>query len=330
MPEATESLPVPPPTVKGVETATLSVIVVSFNTREMTLACLRSLYAETRDTDFETIVVDNDSKDGSADAIAAEFPQVRLVRSRENLKFALANNRAIEHARGEFVLLLNPDTVVLDRAVDRLMEFARRRPDAGIWGGRTVFADGRLNPSSCFARLTLWSTFCRFLGLIAVFPGSRVFNPEMYGSWPRDREARVDIVSGCFLLIRRDFWNELAGFDRKYFMYGEEADLCARARARGARPAITPEATIVHHAGASQSSVPDRLIKLFRGRLTLGRDHLGPARGRLAVALMRWMPFFQGWFYLAVGTALRLPNKRDRGRTFLEVWRRRGEWHAGY
>src|SRR5688572_24667662 len=116
----------------------VSILVISYNTREMTLDCLRSIAHETREP-HELIVVDNSSSDGSADAIAAQFPDVRLRRPEKNLGFARANNVASTEARGDYLLLLNPDTVVLDRAIDRLVAFADANPDAGIWGGRTLY-----------------------------------------------------------------------------------------------------------------------------------------------------------------------------------------------
>jgi len=134
----------------------VSIIIVSFNTRELTLDCLRSVYEQTGDVTFEVFVVDNASTDGSAEAIAAAFPQVHLIANHENRGFAAANNQAAQYASGEWLLLLNPDTVVLNRAVDRLVAFARRAvaEDAacGIFGGRTIFANGRLNPTCACPR----------------------------------------------------------------------------------------------------------------------------------------------------------------------------------
>ena len=213
--------------------AALSILVVSYNTRELTLACLESVYAQTTDLDFEVIVVDNASEDGSAKSIADAFPQVKVIESVENLGFARANNLAARSASGEYLLLLNSDTVVLDRAINRILNFARVRPEAGIVGGRTVFADGSLNASSCHGRQTPWGLFCLGTGLAAVFRGSRWFDPESLGSWQRDTVAEVDAVSGCFLLIRRELWEKLGGFDESFFMYGEDMDLCLRAGIRG-------------------------------------------------------------------------------------------------
>ena len=118
----------------------LSVIVVRYNTKELTVEALRSLKAETQKTSYEVIVVDNNSNDGSVEAITAEFPELKLIASRDNLGFAKANNLAIKESTGEYVLLLNPDTVITDGAVDKLFEFAKQQP-ADIWGGRALNAD---------------------------------------------------------------------------------------------------------------------------------------------------------------------------------------------
>ncbi len=181
----------------------LSILVVSYNTRAMTLDCLRSVVAETR-TPYELIVLDNASADGSAEAVAAEFPQARLIASPENLGFAEGNNVAARDARGEYLLLLNPDTLVLRGALDKLLAFAKEKPQAGIWGGRTLYADGSLNPFSCWRRLDLWALAMRATGLVSLFRESPIFNAEAYGGWRRDTVRGVDIVTGCLFLIRRD------------------------------------------------------------------------------------------------------------------------------
>ena len=146
------------------------------------------------------------------------------------------------------------------------------RPQAGIWGGRTLHGDRTLNPGSVFGRVTLWSLFCRASGLALIFKRSAFFNPEEMGAWDRGDERDVDVVQGSFFLIRRDLWEHLGGFDPVFVMYGEEQDLCRRARAAGARPRMTPEATIVHYHGAS-SRRADREIMTLKARVTLIRRH---------------------------------------------------------
>ncbi len=299
----------------------VSIVVVSYRTKDLTLTALRTVFEQTEPGTFELLVVDNASDDGSADAIEEEFGErLTLIRSEENLGFARANNLAAELARGEYLLLLNPDTEVLDRAIDRLLEFARTRPRAGIWGGRTLFADRTLNPASCWQRITPWSTVCMATGLRAVFKGSELFNPEGIGAWPRDSVREVDIVVGCFLLTRLETWRELGGFDLRYWMYGEEADLCLRARALGCRPAITPEATIVHLVGASSPDDTRKEALITKARVTLVRTHW-PA----------WqVPFGLSMFWtwaLLKGVAARL---RGRPQPHGSLFSMRKDWLAGY
>lgn len=308
----------------------VSVMVVSFNTRDLTLTCLESVRRETTGVSYELIVVDNDSGDGSADAIEREYPDLRLIRSGQNLGFGRANNLASETATGEYLLLLNPDTVVRDDAVSSLVRFAREQPKAGIWGGRTLYPDGSLNPTSCWAFMSVRSILFQMLGLTLLFPGSEFFNPEGYGGWKRDRVRPVDIVTGCFLLIRREFWEELGGFDPRYFMYAEEADLCFRARARGARPMITPGATIVHHVGTSDPIRADKTVKLLCGKCTLIRTHWGPVRKAVGLGLLSLSTLVRGACYGLVAAVAPNGNAPEKSSLWLTVWRRRREWLDGY
>ncbi|MDH5797747.1 MAG: glycosyltransferase family 2 protein, partial [Paracoccaceae bacterium] len=266
----------------------VSIIVVSYNTREMTLECLRSVFAQT-DQPFELIVIDNASSDGSAAAIAQEFPDILLLAEKDNHGFARANNLAAATATGKYLLLLNPDTIVLDGAIDRLISFAGRSPKSRIWGGKTVFADGSINPSSCWRRMTLWGLFCSATGLSRVFPNSPRLNPEAYGGWNRDSERDVDIVTGCFFLIEKKDWDLLGGFDEIFFMYGEEADLCLRARSIGAKPRVTPEAVIVHYGGASEKVRVEKMVRLLTAKMELIKRHFPTWRRPLAAML------FSGW-----------------------------------
>jgi GT2 family glycosyltransferase len=309
---------------RSVAIPVVSVIVVNWNTRTMTLECLRSLYAETSALAFETIVVDNGSSDGSAAAIAAGFPQAALLAQPVNLGFAAANNSAAERAQGRYLLLLNSDTVVLDRAVERLVAFAQARPRARIWGGRTVFADGRLNIGSAWGRFGLWAAVCFALSLRTVFPRLNLFDPEALSGWRRDTERQVDIVSGCFFLIERSLWDELGGFDPAFFMYGEEADLCDRARRRGARPRVTPDATIVHHGGASAATQYDANMSMLKAKVMLARRTMRPSRAWLARHLMVLGVGQRSLVYSVV--ARFVPRAGAHARRWREIWHRRASW----
>lgn len=310
-------------------TPVVSIIVVSYNTRTMTLDCLRSVVEQTS-VPYELIVLDNASADGSAEAIAAAFPDIRLIASRENHGFAKANNLAALEARGEYLLLLNPDTLILDGAIDRLLAFAKRTPEAGIWGGRTLKGDGCLDPTCCFGDQTLWRLFCRTTGLTGLFPRSEFFNGEVYGVWQRDSERAVDAVQGCFFLIRRSLWQRLGGFDLTFVMYSEEADLCFRARAIGAQPRMTPDATIIHYGGASSERRSDREIMIMKARVTMARRHLPAWQRGPAIFLLRMWPLTRvvGGRILARLTGRKKPA--EAADHWNRVWEARGGWQQGF
>ncbi len=313
----------------------LSIIVVSYNTAEMTIAALQSVFDTGGGVNFELLVCDNESPDGSADKIEAAFAQdlggrLKLVRSGGNLGFGRANNLMAEMVQGRRTLLLNPDTIVLPGALQNLLAFADRTPAARIWGGRTYDGQRQLDPSSIWSRMSVWTVFCYAFGLQKMFPNSALFNSEAYGGFDRQTEREVDIVTGCYLLIDTDLWHALGGFDRRFFMYAEEADLCLRARAFGARPRFTPTSEIVHFGGASEKVYSGKMIKLLAGKMTLAEKHW-PAwqlwLGRLFMALAVWLR--------AVGVPL-LGALSGRGRwkalgaEWRTVWQRRKDWIRGY
>jgi GT2 family glycosyltransferase len=307
----------------------VSILVISYNTKEMTLDCLRSVAAQTA-VPHEIIVVDNASPDGSAAAIGEAFPDVRVIASPDNHGFAKGNNIAARYARGEYLLLLNPDTVVLDAAIDKLLAFAKRRPEAGIWGGRTLYGDGSLNPTNCFGLQTLWGLFCRTTGLALAFRASEWLNPEEYGVWDRSTEREVGYVSGCFFLIERAFWERLGGFDLTFVMYGEETDLCHRARMLGARPRMTPDATIIHYVGASSARRADRKALIMKSKVTLARRYLPRWQHGPALFLLRMWPLSRKLGGAVIAAATGSAGAAEASRYWGEVWEARDSWQDGF
>lgn len=314
--------------ISSPDDAELTVIIVSYNTRDLTLKAIETLYATTQKTRFHTVVFDNASQDGSAEAIAEAFPQVELIASKENLGFAGANNLVASQAKSEWLLLLNPDTECHEGAVDNLMDFSKSHPQAGITGGRTVFPDGSLNIGSCWMQITPWSAFCKATALSAVFSNSQFFNPEGIGGWQRDTVREVDIVVGCFFMIPRALWDQLGGFDLKYFMYGEEADLCLRAHKLGYKPMITPDAQIMHLVGAASKTQARKYILSAKGRMTLMQDHWPSWQvpfGRAALA------FWAGGRTFVTGTIAKLTGKKKTSsQKWAEIWAARRDWLQGY
>jgi hypothetical protein len=298
----------------------ISVIIVSYKVPALLAACLTSLQREVADCSYEVIVVDNASGDETAALVRGEFPDVRLIALEENIGFAAGSNLGARAAIGEYVLMLNPDTELVGDTLGALLRYARAHPEAGLVGGRTLRPDGELEPGSCWGAQSLWSLVCFAFGLSSIFRGSRVFNPESLAGWSRDTERRVDIVTGCLCLVPRAVWEQLDGFDESFFMYGEDADLAARARSRGYHPAITPDAVILHHVGASSLSVDKREMNL-RCRVELARKHWSPRRASAAVALLQ-----TGTGVRALGAAV----ARRPSSTWPAVWRRRRDWRGGY
>jgi N-acetylglucosaminyl-diphospho-decaprenol L-rhamnosyltransferase len=304
----------------------VSVLVVSYCTRALTLACLESLYSQPQGVSFEVVVVDNASTDGSAEAIAHAYPQARLIALDENIGFGRASNIAARASDGEYVLLLNPDTEVPAGLLERMVAFERAHPDAGLVGGRTKKPDGTPDPSSCWGAFTLWSVTCFATGLSTIFKKNAFFDPESMGSWQRDSVRKVGVVTGCLLLARRTLWDDLGGFDPRYFMFGEDFDLSARAIDLGYTPMITPDATIMHVLSASTTVRADRLVLMSKARMTIMQQRWRPAARRLGVVMYS----FGVWFR---GAAARVGELRSGGRTeraWAPTWQRRREWSAGY
>ena len=249
---------------------------------------------------------------------------------RKNIGFGRGNNRAAEVAAAPLLLLLNPDTLILDRAIERVVAFSERTPEAGLWGGRTLFKDGSLNRTSAFGDFTFRSLFLWATGISRLWPSSELFNPEAIGGWQRDSEREVDVVTGCFLLIRRPLWEALGGFDEDFFMFAEEADLCRRARDMGARPRITPEAELVHFGGASMELRADRSKQVLKGKVSLMRKHWSP----LAYGAGRWLLrlwVLTRWAGFGLSGRLRghARHRKEAGE-YARLWALREEWLAGW
>lgn len=296
------------------EPSDVSILVVSYNTVDLTRQCLASLSAGT-DRPYEVILVENASSDGTVEMIRREFRSVRLIAMPRNIGFARAVNLAARYSSGKYVLLLNPDTRMHPGTIDRLVDFARMHPEAGLVGGRTVAPSGDVDHMSCWGRPTLWSSFCYGTGLSSAFPRSSVFDPESLGHWQRDSVREVGVVTACLLLAPRIVWDRLGGFDERFFMYGEDLDLSLRAVQLGYHPMITPDAVITHVSGASSGGASRRALTL-RGKVTAFRKHWTPWRAHLAVDLLVLGTAARGYGAHAVN---RLSGGR-RGEAAL-VWR---------
>jgi len=245
----------------------LSIIILCWNDLKVIGPCLQSIYASTRSTEFEVIVSDNGSTDGSIEYIHKEFPQVQVIENRANLRFAKGNNVGIQASRGQYVLILNPDTIIHDGTLDNLVQYADRHPEGGAFGCRVLNADGSFQ--GCIRPLhTLRSMWCQalYLGWLAhLFDW---FHPGIYVNWKGETERTVGWLAGCFILVRGDLLKRLGGFDERFFYYYEDTDLCRRIWESGFPILYTPDFTIIHLGGQSTITRFDRLTFALDGEIT--------------------------------------------------------------
>lgn len=307
-------------------TVELSVLVVSYNTRDLTLECLRSITDQTPDVTSEIIVIDNASADGSAEAIRAKFPSVQLSALDENIGFGPACNLAAESARGTYVVLLNPDSIVLDRALEHLHAFMEAHPEAGAAGGRALLGDRSLDPGSVWGRMTLWSTFCAAVGLSVLFRRSKLFDPEALGQWERDTVRSVDVISGSLMIMSRDLWYRLGGFDPRFFMYCEDADLCLRVQQADLDCQICPDAVIVHYGGASETTEADKMVRLFGAKSLYFEKHWSKPAARVGA---RMLSLHAATRMVAYGlSSAAAPRHEQEFKTWQAIWKQRTDWRT--
>ena len=306
--------------------ADVAIVIVTYNSEGHIAPCLESVFAQRKSVRQQVIIVDNSPNDRTVNFIRENFPQVELVVPGANLGFAKGVNLGVKHSDAEFVLLLNPDTILLENAVDVIVNFARKKPGHGLYGGRTQTPDGGLDPGSCWGLPSLWSLGMFACGLTTFAAGNPWLDPESLGNWQRDTVREVGVITGCFLLATTAVWNELGGLDERYFMYGEDADLAMRAHRAGYRPVICPDARLVHEDGGCSDTPVHKTLLLFKGKASLVRMHWsGPAQSL-------------GLFFLAAGAGLRAvlsqlkssPEKNHTAERWQTLWRERKDWLQGY
>jgi GT2 family glycosyltransferase len=255
----------------------LSIIIVSWNTRQDLLRCLESIWSHPPSCSFEVIVFDNASQDGTPAAVSAAYPQVRLKSSPENLGFARANNKAASLAQGQFWLLLNPDTIVHPGALDTLVRYLAEQPRAAGVGPKLVNLDGSLQPS--IERLpSLFREWWRLFHLDRFYPVSQYPSAVFNSQAPH----KVEVLNGACLLLRADVVRPMGLFDEDYFVYSEEIDLCDRLHQAGWELHWLPEAVVTHAMGRSTSQVADSMfIELYRNKIKFFRKRRSAFAGTL-------------------------------------------------
>jgi N-acetylglucosaminyl-diphospho-decaprenol L-rhamnosyltransferase len=256
----------------------VSIIILSWNTRDLLPRCLDAIYQTTGDLDTEVLVIDNGSNDGSQALVRERFPQVLLVTNQQNLGFAGGNNQGLATSNGRYALLLNSDAFVSQGAVQALVELADAQPQAGIVGVQLVNADGSFQASHTRFP-NLWREFLTLSGLGRLVYGR--WYPS-YGPEESKSAQKVDYVEGACLLVRREAFDEVGGLDEAYFMYAEEVDWCYTMRAKGWQVWYQPAAKVTHLGGASSRNRPSqREADLYRSRVRFFRKHYGDRAAEL-------------------------------------------------
>ncbi len=232
----------------------LSIIIVNWNTVDYLKACLRSIEINAPACEYEVIMVDNASSDGSADMVRESFPGVKLIANETNEKYAVGNNIGIQESQGEHILLLNPDTKVKPGALDALLKFGREHPEAAAVGCRLILPDGTVQ-QSCRSFPDPAGVFFEYIGVSRAFPESEVFGRYRMTWFDYKHVAEVDQPMGSCLLLSRKALDDVGIFDQEFPIFFNEVDWCYRAKQEGWKVYFTPDAEVVHYGGAGTIQV---------------------------------------------------------------------------
>ena len=252
----------------------LSVIIVNYNVAFFLEQCLQSVRFASERFPVEVIVVDNNSRDNSVSLVEERFPEVKLIANKDNRGFSKANNQGIEESSGEYVLLLNPDTVIEQDTFSKVIEFMDKHPDAGGLGVKMIDGKGNFLPESKRGLPTPWVAFFKVFGFSALFPKSKLFGRYHLGFLDRDEVNEVDVLSGAFMLLRKETLDKTGLLDETFFMYGEDIDLSYRVQLAGYKNYYFPETSIIHYKGEStKKSSINYVFVFYRAMIIFAKKH---------------------------------------------------------
>ena len=241
----------------------LSIIIVNFKSKDYTDACIKSIYENTNSISFEIIVVDNNSDDGCIDMLKEKHPKVKTFQNKDNTGFSRANNIGIRLSSGKVILLLNPDTIIHDKALEKMAGFMTNNADIGVAGCRVENPDGTLQRACRRSIPTPMIAFFRLTGLSRFFPKSKIIAKYNLSYIRENKQIEVDAVSGAFMMFRSEVLEDIGGLDEAYFMYAEDIDFCYRAKRKGWKVMYYPGARITHFKGQSSKHLSMKATKAF-------------------------------------------------------------------
>jgi len=273
---------------------TLSVIIVNYNVRHFLEQCLHSVMKACEGIDSEVFVVDNNSVDGSPQMVREKFPAVNLIENRENAGFSAANNQAIKVTSGKYVLLLNPDTVVEESTFVKSIAFLESHPDGGALGVKMIDGKGKFLPESKRGIPTPWVSFYKIFGLWKLFPKSRKFGRYYLSHLDREKNHEIEVLSGAFMMLRREALNLVGLLDEDFFMYGEDIDLSYRLIRGGYKNYYLSETKIIHYKGESTKKASFNYVRTFyQAMIIFARKHFSPGRQRTFITAIRLAVYFR-------------------------------------
>lgn len=272
----------------------LSVVIVNYNVKYFLEQCLHAVFKSGADLSMEVFVVDNHSVDGSVEMVREKFPQVHLIANKENNGFSRANNQAIRKSQGRYVLLLNPDTVVEDDTLPKVVRFMEEHPDAGGLGVKMLDGQGRFLPESKRGLPTPGVAFSKIFGLSALFPRSRTFAKYHLGYLDKDKTHEVEVLSGAFMLLRKEALEKTGLLDEDFFMYGEDIDLSHRIMKAGYKNYYYPGTRIIHYKGESTKKSSVNYVMVFYNAMVIfARKHFSQKNARVFSLLINAAIYFR-------------------------------------
>ena len=272
----------------------LSIVIVNYNVKYFLEQCLYAATKAASQVSSEIIVVDNDSVDGSCQMVAEKFPEITMIANKENVGFSKANNQAIRIARGEYILLLNPDTVVEEDSFLKITAFMDITPDAGGLGVKMIDGKGHFLPESKRGLPTPEVAFWKMFGFSRLFPRSKRFGRYHLGYLDNDQVHQVDVLAGAFMLLRRETLDKVGLLDEDYFMYGEDIDLSYRITQGGYKNYYFPQTTIIHYKGESTKKGSINYVKVFYNAMIIfAEKHFSKGNARQSAILINLAIYFR-------------------------------------
>ncbi|MDA3819141.1 MAG: glycosyltransferase [Candidatus Delongbacteria bacterium] len=272
----------------------LSVIIVNYNVKHFLEQCLHSVFKAIQNIDTEVFVVDNNSVDGSAQMIRNKFPEVKLIANKENVGFSKGNNQAIKKASGEYVLLLNPDTIVEEDSFSKIIAYTDSHPEVGGLGVKMIDGKGNFLPESKRGLPTPAVAFYKIFGLSRLFPRSKQFGQYHLSYLDKDEIHEVDVLSGAFMWMRKAALDKTGLLDENFFMYGEDIDMSYRIKQAGYKNIYFPGTTIIHYKGESTKKGSINYVRIFyQAMIIFANKHFTQKKARLYANLINTAIYFR-------------------------------------